>query len=384
MNFTLSESDLLLRRTIRDFAVKELEPTARERDAKEEFSWPLYKKLGKLGVTGLGIAPERGGSGGLLQTAIAVEEIARSDASMALSLLASLSLASHGIEHHANDALRNRCLPPIARGETIASFAFTEPEAGSDAANIQTTAIKKNGKYLVNGSKTFITNGDIADTFLLFATTDRAKRHKGMLAMVVERGSKGLSSRKQTEKMGMRGSSTAEVLFDDVEVPAGNLVGGEGEGFKIAMQIVDGSRPIIGAQAAGIAQGALDLAVRHVRRRKQFGQAVADFQGVQWMLADMVTQIDAARLLVYRAAFLRDQGLPCTKESAMAKLFASEAAMQVATQALQLHGGSGYFKASPIERAFRDAKVTEIYEGTSQIQRLVIARRLLAEASSHR
>ncbi|MBM4405063.1 MAG: acyl-CoA dehydrogenase [Chloroflexi bacterium] len=384
MNFTLSESDLLLRRTIRDFAVKELEPTARERDAKEEFSWPLYKKLGKLGVTGLGIAPERGGSGGLLQTAIAVEEIARSDASMALSLLASLSLASHGIEHHANDALRNHCLPPIARGETIASFAFTEPEAGSDAANIQTTAIKKNGKYLVNGSKTFITNGDIADTFLLFATTDRAKRHKGMLAMVVERGSKGLSSRKQTEKMGMRASSTAEVLFDDVEVPAGNLVGGEGEGFKIAMQIVDGSRPIIGAQAAGIAQGALDLAVRHVRRRKQFGQAVADFQGVQWMLADMVTQIDAARLLVYRAAFLRDQGLPCTKESAMAKLFASEAAMQVATQALQLHGGSGYFKASPIERAFRDAKVTEIYEGTSQIQRLVIARRLLAEASSHR
>ncbi len=384
MNFTLAESDILLRRTVRDFAVKELEPATRERDAREEFSLPLYRKIGKLGVTGLGIAPERGGSGGLLQTAIAIEEVARSDPSMALSLLASLSLAAHGIEHHASDALRNTYLPPIARGEKIAAFGFTEPEAGSDAAGIQTLASKKNGKYLLNGRKIFITNGDIADTLLIFATTDRAKRHTGMIAFIVERGSKGLSSHKQTEKLGMRASSTAEVLFEDCAVPARNRVGEEGQGFKIAMQIVDGSRPIIGAQAVGIAQGALDLAIRHVRRRKQFGQAVADFQGVQWMLADMATQIDAARLLVYRAASMRDQGLPSTKESAMAKLFASETAMRVATQALQLHGGSGYFKESPIERFFRDAKVTEIYEGTSQIQRLVIARRLLAEAAAQR
>lgn len=380
MNFSLSESDVLFKRTIHDFAVKELEPSARERDAKEEFSLPLYRKLGKLGLTGLGIAPERGGSGGLLQTAIAVEELSRSDPAMALSLLASLSLATHCIEHHASDALRNRYVPPVARGEKLASFCYTEPEAGSDAAGLQTTAVKKNGKYIVNGTKIFITNADVAETFLVFATTDRAKRHKGILALIIERG-KGVTVNKLHDKMGMRGSSTTEILFNDCEVPATNLVGNEGEGFKIAMQSVDGSRPIIGAQAVGIGQGALDLALKYVRKRKQFGQPIADFQGVQWMLADMATKLDAARLLVYRAACMRDQGLNSTKESAMAKLFASETATEVANQALQLHGGSGYFKESPIERFYRDAKVTEIYEGTSQVQRLVIARRLLADAA---
>ncbi|MBI3744140.1 MAG: acyl-CoA dehydrogenase family protein, partial [Chloroflexi bacterium] len=239
-------------------------------------------------------------------------------------------------------------------------------DAGSDAANISTVATRRDGKYILNGSKVFITNGDTADTLLVFATLDRAQRHKGVVVLIVEKGAPGLEQRKQHDKLGMRSSGTAEVVFRDTPVPAENVVTPAPDGFKTAMQILDGSRPIIGAQAVGIAQGALDLALRHVRQRKQFGQAIADFQGVQWMLADMATKIDASRLLVYRAASLRDQGLPFSKEASMAKLFASETAMYVATQALQLHGGSGYFKDSPIERYFRDAKVTEIYEGTSR------------------
>jgi alkylation response protein AidB-like acyl-CoA dehydrogenase len=381
MDFLLSEEQQILRRTVHDFAVRELAPTARERDAREDFSWEAYRKLAGIGLTGLGIDPALGGhGGGLVETAIAIEELARIDPSMSLSLLASLSLATVGIQNFANEQLRKRYVPPLARGEAIGSFAYTEPDAGSDASGLRTTAVRKGDQFILNGSKVFITNGDRADTLLTFATTDPALRHKGVVALIVERGAKGLEQRKQHDKLGMRASATAEVFFKDTPASAKNQVGKDGEGFKIAMQILDSSRPIIGSQAVGIGQGCLDLALRHVRQRKQFGQRIADFQGVQWMLADMATRIDASRLLVYRAASLRDRKLPFSKEASMAKLFASETAMQVATAALQLHGGYGYFKESPIERYFRDAKVTEIYEGTSQIQRLVIARNLLAEA----
>ena len=380
MDFTLSEEEQLLRRTVHEFGVRELEPTARERDEAEDFRLDLYRKLGGLGLTGLGVPTERDGSGGgLLQTAIVTEELARSDPGMSLSFLASLSLATMGIERMASEVQLERYIPPLARGEAIASFAYTEPDAGSDAGGLQTRVTRDGGDYLLNGSKIFITNGDVADTFLVFGTQDPGLGHRGIVAFIVEGGTPGLEARKQQGKMGMRGSATAEVFFDDCRIPAGNRVDKEGEGFRDAMRILDASRPVIGAQAVGVAQGALDLALRQVRSRRQFGKRIADFQGVQWMLADMATRLDAARLLVYRAANLKDQGLPFTKEASMAKLFASETATSVASAALQLHGGYGYFKESAVERYYRDAKVTEIYEGTSQIQRTVIARRLLEE-----
>ena len=381
MDFTLTETDVALQRTVREFALRELAPGARERDASESFSRALYGRLGALGLTGLGIAAERGGvGGGLVQTCIAVEELARQDPSASLWLLVSLSLTAVAIERYGTAEQRARYVPPLARGEAVGAFGYTEPDAGSDAAGLQTLATRRGNAYVLNGSKIFISNGDVADTFLVFATTDRAKRAKGVIALIVERGQQGFTQRRQAEKLGMRASSTAELHFEDCAVPAANLVADESAGFKTAMSILDASRPAIGAQAVGIAQGSLDLAVRHTKQRRQFGQAVADFQGVQWMLADMATAVDASRLLVYRAADLKDRGLPFTKEASMAKLFASETAMRVATMALQLHGGYGYFKESPIERFFRDAKITEIYEGTSQIQRLVIARHVLGEA----
>ena len=381
MHFTYSESDQLLRRAIRDFSVRELEPGARERDAAESFDAALYRKVGDLGLTGLGIAPERdGGGGGLLQTAIATEELARFDPSMSLTLLASLSLATIGIERFGTDAQKERYVPPLARGESVGAFCLTEPNAGSDAASGSTHAAPKDGGYLLNGAKTYITNGDVADTLLVFATTEPGSRAKGMVSLIVEAGAPGLEARKQHGKLGMRASTTSDIYFDDVFVPDENLVAPAGAGFKVAMQILDASRPIIGAQAVGIAQGAFDLALKHVNQRKQFGQTIAGFQGVQWMLADMATQLEAARLLTYQAASLHDDGLPFAKEASMAKLFASETATRVADMALQLHGGIGYFKESPVERYYRDAKVTEIYEGTSQIQRLVISRHILAEA----
>ena len=382
MHFTYSESDQLLRRAIRDFSVRELEPGARERDAAESFDAALYRKVGDLGLTGLGIAPERdGGGGSLLQTAIATEELARFDPSMSLTLLASLSLATIGIERFGTDAQKDRYVPPLARGEALGAFCLTEPNAGSDAASGSTHAAPKDGGYLLNGAKTYITNGDVADTLLVFATAEPGSRAKGMVSLIVEAGAPGLEARKQHGKLGMRASTTSDIYFDDVFVPEENLVAPAGDGFKVAMQILDASRPIIGAQAVGIAQGAFDLAMKHVNQRKQFGQTIAGFQGVQWMLADMATQLEAARLLTYQAASLHDDGLPFAKQASMAKLFASETATRVADMALQLHGGIGYFKESPVERYYRDAKVTEIYEGTSQIQRLVISRHVLAEAA---
>ena len=379
MDFTLSDEDQILRRTIRDFARRELAPIAAEYDQREDIPLEAFRKLAGLGLTGLGIDTELGGGGGgLVQVAVAIEELARTDPSMSLTLLASLSLTTAGIERFGTDAQKQRYVPPLARGEALGAFCLTEPEAGSDAGSIKTRVTCQGDVCVLSGAKTFITNGDIADTYLVFANEDPSQGHRGITAFIVEKDTPGLESSRQTGKMGMRASVTANVRFEECSVPAEQRLGEPGQGFRIAMQILDHSRPVIAAQAVGIAQGALDLALAYVTQRQQFGQRIADFQGVQWMLADMATQVDAARLLTYNAANRCDEGLPFTKEASMAKLFASEAATQVSTAALQLHGGFGYFKESIIERFFRDAKVTEIYEGTSQIQRTVIARRLLA------
>lgn len=383
MDYRLTDEQELLRRTVREFAVRELEPMAQEMDDREEFPWEHYRKLGEMDLTGLGIRPEYGGvGGGMVETAIAVEELSRSDPSVGLVLLVSLSLCTMGISLFANESQKAKYLPPLTRGEVVGAFGYTEPNAGSDAVSIVTQAARVEGGYLLNGSKVFITNGDVAQTVLVFATEDRVQRSRGVVGFIVEKGTPRFTARQQKGKLGMRASSTAELFFKDCFVPEENRVTEPGMGFRTAMQIMDHSRPIVGAQAVGIAQGALDLALKYVQQREQFGQTLSQFQGVQWMLADMATQVEAARLLVYRAASLLDQGLPAIKEASMAKLFASETAMRVATTALQLHGGYGYFKENPVERFFRDAKVTEIYEGTSQIQRLVIARQLLAESGT--
>lgn len=303
------------------------------------------------------------------------------DPSVSLILLVCLSLTAVPLSRFGTSEQQNRFVPAMARGEAIGAYCLTEPNAGSDAGSISTSAVLKDGRYVLNGRKVFITNGDVADIYLVFANLDKSRGQKGITGFIVERGNPGLTAIQQREKLGMRASSTAEVLFEDCLIPEANRIGDEFNGFKIALQILDASRPVIGAQAVGIAQGALDLALRHVRQRQQFGQPLANFQGLQWMLADMATQIDAARLLVHRSANLHDKKLPFAKEASMAKLFASETATKVAGDALQLHGGYGYFKDSPIERFFRDSKVTEIYEGTSQIQRLVIARHILREVA---
>ena len=382
MDFTLNEEQAALRRTVHEFAVRELEPEARDRDAAEAFPWDQFRKLAELGLTGAG--PPDGA--GRQRRRLAADQYRHRGAGPAPTPASAWYFwracpwPAAGIERFAGESQRQRYVPPLARGEHIGAFCLTEPNSGSDAGSISTTAMRHGDHYVLNGSKIFITNGDVADTFLVFATQDRKKRSRGISAFIVEKGTPGLSATKQVGKMGMRASSTAEVFFEDCQVPLDNLVGEEEKGFGVAMQILDASRPIIGAQAVGIAQGALDLALRYVQQRQQFGHPIGDFQGVQWMLADMATRVDASRLLVYRAANLKDNGLPFAKEASMAKLFASETAMSVASAALQLHGGYGYFKDSAVERFFRDAKVTEIYEGTSQVQRQVIARHILTEA----
>ena len=373
----LSEQQRGLRKLVRDFATKEL-ATHDAATENEEFPRVKYGRLADLGLTGLGIPEALGGQGGgLVEACIAIEEVAAKDPSLSLALVVSLSLTTMGLVGTASDEQKARYVPPLASGARIGAFAYTEPEAGSDAAALQTRAVRQGDSYVLNGVKTFITNGDVADTYYVFATMDPALRHRGITGFIVEGGTPGLRTTPMKGKLGMRGSSTAEVVFDHCEVPAANRVGDEGQGFKLAMRIVDGSRSAIGAQAVGIAQGAMDMATRYTGQRRQFGRAIADNQGVQWMLADMATGIEAARLLVYRAASLRDQGRPCTTEAAMGKLFASQTAVRVTNAALQLHGGYGYFEESGVEGLYRDAKATEIYEGTSQIQRLVIARGLL-------
>lgn len=381
MDFALSQEHEMFRTMVRDFAVKEIEPVAAHHDEAEEFPQAVFSHMAELGLTGVSIDEEYGGSGGdHLHLIVAVEEIARACAATSVILGAHMSLCCHSIFKFGSEEQRRRFVVPLARGQKIGAFALTEAGAGSDAGSLETAAVRKGDGYVLNGTKVFITNGNEADIAVVFATIDRSLRSRGITGFVVERGTPGFSVGKKEKKLGIRASSTTELIFDECFVPDENRLGEEGQGFRLALSIIDSSRAVIAAQAVGIAQAAFEASVGYAKQRHQFGQPIADFQAIQWMIVDMATSIDAARLLTYRAAWLEDAGLPFVKESAMAKVFASEAAMAVTTKAVQIHGGYGYVKDYPVERYFRDAKITEIYEGTSEVQRLTIARALLRDS----
>ena len=376
----LSEDEQMLQNLVREFADRELAPRAKDVDEKAEFSWDNWKGMAKLGLTGVGIDPKYGGGGGgYRQVAIAVSEIARGDASASVCLLTHLCLGTTTIQRFGNEEQRQRLIPSLAAGEGIAAWALTEPGAGSDAAALETTAVERDGTYFLNGSKMFITNGYEAELIVVFATQDASKGYKGISAFVVPRNAPGLQVNPLHGKMGMRGSSTCELVFQDTPVPAENLLGEQGRGFRYAMEMLDSSRIIIAAQCVGIGQSALEAAVRYAQQRESFGRPIAQHQAIQFMLADMATDVYAARAATMNAATLKDNDQPFIDQASMAKLIASEMCVRVASQAVQVHGGYGYFRDAPVERIFRDSRVTTIYEGTSEIQRLVIARQVLAQ-----
>ncbi len=379
MNFVLTEEQEMTRKMVRDFAEKEILPGAEERDDKEEFSRELFDKMGELGLTGIPWPEEYGGGDcDFINYVIAVEELSRVDASAGTTLSAHTSLAGWPVYKYGSEEQKKKYLEPMALGEKLGAYALTEATAGTDAAAQSTTAVLDGDSYVLNGNKIFITNGGDAEINIVFAVTDKEKKAKGVSAFIVEKGTPGFSFGKKERKMGLRSSPTLELVFDNCRVPKENLLGKEGEGFKIAMSTLDGGRNGIAAQAVGIAQGALDEAAKYAKSREQFGQPIANFQAISFMLADMGTKIEASRLLTYQAAYLESEGLPYGKASAMAKLFASETAMEVTTKAVQIFGGYGYTRDYPVERFMRDAKITEIYEGTSEVQRLVISRYLLS------
>ncbi len=375
MNFELTEEQKLIRDMVRSFAEAEVAPSARVRDEEERFDRALmYDRLGELGLTGI-VFPEEYGGGGAdyISYAIAVEELSRVCGSTGVTLSAHLSLCANPIYMFGTEAQKQKYLVPLAKGEKLGGFGLTEPSAGSDAGGTKTTATRDGNDWILNGSKIFITNGGEAETYVVLARSDKsAEKHRGISAFIVEKGMPGFSFGKKEAKMGIRSSPTMELVFENCRVPGENLLGQEGQGFKVAMKTLDGGRIGIAAQALGIAQGAFDATVAYVKEREQFNKPIVAFQGVSFQLADMATQIEAARLLIYNAAYRASAGLSYSQESAMAKLFASETAMKVTTQAVQLHGGYGYTREFPVERMMRDAKITEIYEGTSEIQRVVI------------
>jgi len=380
MDFDLTEEQKMLRGTLRDFADAEVAPAAARIDATEEYPAAELKKIAGLGLFGLTIPEKYGGSGrGLVDLCLAIEELARASAAVDAYLRISLSLAIVPVIGYGTEAQKKKHLPPHASGEKMACFALTEAGAGSDPASLETTATRRQGGYVINGTKLFITNGDRAGTVVVFATVDKSLRQRGITAFVMDRDTPGLSVGKHENKMGLRGLSSVELIFQDCYLPEGNRLGGEGQGLRIALDALDVSRVTVGAEAVGISRAAFEAALKYAKERRQFGQPIAGFQAIQWMLADMATQIDAARLLTWRAAFLADRPRPYIKEAAMAKVFASEVAGFVTGKALQIHGGYGYMKDYPVERYFRDAKITEIYEGTSEIMRMTIARSLLKE-----
>lgn len=375
MNFQLTEEQNLIRETVRAFAENELTDGAKERDEHERFDRELmFDKLAELGLTGIVFPEEYGGAGAdYLSYAIAVEELSRVCASTGVTLSAHLSLGANPIYQYGTEEQKQKYLTPLAEGTKMGAFALTEPSAGSDAGGTRTTAEREGDEWVLNGSKIFITNGGEAEVYIVFARTDKnAEKHHGISAFIVEKDTPGFTFGKKEEKMGIRASLTRELVFENCRIPQENLLGSEDSGFKIAMKTLDGGRIGIASQALGIAQGAFDAAVEYAKERKQFDQPVANFQGVQFMLADMATQIEASRLVVYQAAYRASAGLSYSKEAAMAKLLASETAMQVTTKAVQVFGGYGYTREYPVERMMRDAKITELYEGTSEIQRVVI------------
>ncbi|WP_404459875.1 acyl-CoA dehydrogenase [Sutcliffiella horikoshii] len=377
MNFQLSEEHEMIRKMVRDFAKNEVEPTAAERDEEERFDMEIFKKMADLGLTGIPFPEEYGGIGSdYLAYCIAVEELSRVCASTGVTLSAHTSLASWPIYKYGTEEQKQKYLVPLAQGASIGGYGLTEPGSGSDAGGMRTTAKLDGDHYVLNGSKIFITNGGIADIYVVFAVTDPTSKHKGTSAFIVEADFPGFSVGKKEKKLGIRSSPTTEIIFEDCRVPVENMLGAEGEGFKVAMTTLDGGRNGIAAQAVGIAQGALDAAVAYAKERVQFGKPIAAQQGVSFKLADMATTVEASRLLTYQAAWRESEGLSYGLESAMSKLFAGDTAMKVTTEAVQVFGGYGYTKDYPVERYMRDAKITQIYEGTQEIQRLVISRML--------
>jgi butyryl-CoA dehydrogenase len=378
MVFDLTEEQRMIQEMARNFAQKEVLPLAAELDEAGRYPAELVRQMAELGLMGVAVPEEYGGAGmDNICYAIAMEEIARACASTAVIMSVNNSLACDPLLKFGTEEQKKKYLVPLASGRNLGCFGLTEPGAGSDAGSQKTTAVKNGGHYLVNGTKNFITNAPEADTCILFAMTDKEKKHKGITTFILDMRLEGVSVGKLEHKMGIKASPTASIILEDVKIPAENRLGNEGDGFKVAMHTLDGGRIGIAAQAIGIARASLEDALAYAKERKQFGQPIAEFQAIQWMLADMATEIDAARLLNYRAAWLKDRKARHSKESAMAKLFASETAMRAGVKGIQIHGGYGYIKEYPAERHFRDAKITEIYEGTSEIQRLVIASAIL-------
>ncbi|OPD52391.1 acyl-CoA dehydrogenase [Bacillus cereus] len=377
MHFKLSEEHEMIRKMVRDFAKNEVAPTAAERDEEERFDRELFDQMAELGLTGIPWPEEYGGIGSdYLAYVIAIEELSRVCASTGVTLSAHTSLAGWPIFKFGTEEQKQKFLRPMAEGKKIGAYGLTEPGSGSDAGGMKTIAKRDGDHYILNGSKIFITNGGIADIYVVFALTDPKSKQRGTSAFIVESDTPGFSVGKKESKLGIRSSPTTEIMFEDCRIPVENLLGEEGQGFKVAMQTLDGGRNGIAAQAVGIAQGALDASVEYARERHQFGKPIAAQQGIGFKLADMATDVEAARLLTYQAAWLESEGLPYGKESAMSKVFAGDTAMRVTTEAVQVFGGYGYTKDYPVERYMRDAKITQIYEGTQEIQRLVISRML--------
>ncbi len=377
MDFHLTEEQELLKKTVRDFAETEVEPTAAERDENERFDRSIYDKMGELGLTGIPFPEKYGGTDmGNVSYAIAVEELSRVCASTGVTLSAHVSLCTWPIFAFGTEEQKQKYLVPLVEGEKLGALGLTEPSAGSDAGAVKMSAKLDGDHYVLNGTKVFITNGYEAETYVIIASTDPSQKHRGTTAFIVEKGTPGFSFGKEEKKMGIRASTTYELVFEDCRIPKENVLGELGQGFRIALATLDGGRIGIASQALGIAQGALDQAVAYAQEREQFGRPISRMQGIQFMLADMATQIEAARLLIYKAAYLKDCNEPYGNLSAMAKVFASETAMNVTTKAVQIFGGYGYTREYPVERMMRDAKITEIYEGTSEVQRIVISRAL--------
>ena len=374
MNLELSEEQQLLQKSVREFAEAEVKPLAKENDETGKYPRGLFQKAAELGLTGVAIPEAEGGAGmDHISYAIVIEEISRVCASTGVILSVQNSLYCDPVHRFGTEEQKKKFLLPFARGEKIGCYALTEPQAGSNAAALTTKAVRKGDKYVINGTKAWITNGGAADAAIVYVNTQPEKGEKGITALVVEKGTPGFAVGKEEKKLGIHATACTELSFSDCEVPAGNRIGEEGEGYKVALSTLDGGRIGIAAQATGIAQGAFEAALSYAQQRQAFGHPIADFQAIQFMLADMATEIDAARLLLRRAAWKQDSGARFSMEAAIAKLFGSEMSTRVAHKAIQIHGGYGYSSEYPVERAYRDARITEIYEGTSEIQRLVIA-----------
>jgi butyryl-CoA dehydrogenase len=380
MQFELNEEQRMIQEAAKDFAQKEIGPVAAQLDEEEKFPAESVKKLGQLGFMGMTIPTQYGGAGyDTLSYVLALVEIAKKCASTAIIMSVNNSLVCYPIYEFGTDEQKKKYLMPLAQGQKLGAFSLTEPNAGSDAGNQQTTAVLDGDSYVINGTKIFVTSGNMADVVIICAATDKSKGAKGITAFIVEKGWNGFKIGSLEHKLGIRASSTAELVLTDLRVPKENVLGNVSEGFKIALKALDGGRIGVAAQALGIAEAAFETAVRYSKQRQQFGKAIAEFQAIQWMIAEMAMNIEAARLLVYKAAIAKDGQKYFSKEAAMAKLFASELATRCASDAIQIHGGYGYTREYPVERHYRDARITQIYEGTSEVQKMVIAATVLKE-----